>query len=352
LAPKISIIMPVYNAAGFLEEAIGSLQRQTFSDWELIAVNDGSTDASGAVLDGISAKDSRVRVIHQENGGICAARNRGMQEACGDYLGFMDNDDALLPETLEENYALVKLHNADWVKFGKTEVLIRGGKELIRRSTRFTEAVYGEGEIVPNLLKLREADEMTFVWDSLIRRSIVQENGLSFDTGFTSGNEDIDFCEMLAPFIKTLVVNPKCYYIHYTRMGVSASSKYSQSKLDSYLYLLSKSNTRYESYGLNDSCDDSYVCVITRQVLCNVVQKLVAAGNSLTFRQKIAQLRRFYQAEEMARYVALPASVIKNRGKKLYLYKLLFQKKQFALLLIGAKWSTKLVYWLRTVRAK
>lgn len=350
--PKISIVMPVYNAETFLADAIGSLQAQTFADWELIAVNDGSTDGSGAVLDALAEKDSRIRVIHQANGGICAARNRGLAEARGEYLGFMDNDDVLLPETLEENYALLTDHDADWVKFGKTELLLRGGKELKRRSTHFTQGVYSGGQVLTELQQLRADDVMTFVWDSFVRRSIVEQAGLRFDTNFTSGNEDIDFCEELAPHIHTLVVNPKCYYIHFTRLGVSASSKYSQQKMDSYLYLLGKSNARYRRFGIENTQDAAYARVVTRQIICNAVQKLVAAGDSLTFRQKRAELARFYRAPELARYVALPGNILKDGSRKLDLYCRLFHTRSFTALLLLDKWAGKLIYLLRTLRAK
>ena len=141
MAPKISIIMPVYNAEKYLPAAIESVQKQTLSDFELVLINDGATEGSGAVCDHYASEDSRIRVIHQQNGGICAARNVGLAAAQGDFVGFMDNDDALDPGTLQENYDLLMQHDADWVKFGKTEVMMREGRRLNERMTSLPTAV-------------------------------------------------------------------------------------------------------------------------------------------------------------------------------------------------------------------
>ena len=97
-----SVIMPIYNAAPYLREAIDSVCCQTFTDCELICVDDGSTDGSAAILDEISVTDPRVRVIHQANQGVAVARNRGLDEAMGDWITWVDADDLYAPWRLEE----------------------------------------------------------------------------------------------------------------------------------------------------------------------------------------------------------------------------------------------------------
>ena len=95
---KISVVIPVYNVAEFLEEAISSLLNQTFEDFELICVNDGSKDNSLDILNDFAKKDSRVVVIDKENGGCGSARNRALDEAKGEYIYFFDPDDYILPD--------------------------------------------------------------------------------------------------------------------------------------------------------------------------------------------------------------------------------------------------------------
>lgn len=102
--PKISVILPVYNVAPYLEESMNSLLSQTFADFECILVDDGSTDASGAICDRYAAQDPRVRMVHRENGGLSAARNSGLDIARGKYISFVDSDDLLHPQFLEILY--------------------------------------------------------------------------------------------------------------------------------------------------------------------------------------------------------------------------------------------------------
>lgn len=349
---KISIIIPVYNAEQFLGNAIRSVLSQSLQDLELILVDDGSHDGSGAICDRFATQDSRVQVIHKENGGICDARNTGIAAARGQYVGFMDDDDTLAPDTLLDNYTLLQKHGADWVKFGKKELLLQNGKLLKECRTEFTEAVYTGDEIVKNLMKLRAEDTMTFVWDSFIDRRLLADNGIQFDTHFTSGNEDIDLCEQLAAVSKKLVVNSKCYYTHYTRIGVSASSKYSEEKLASYLYLLDKCNRRYAQYGIDDpSTDTDYIHTFTRQIVVNVCQKVNDAGKLLTWKQKLEHLDNFLESVQFKRYRRIDPMRLISRSKKLFVYGFLFRKRCFSLLLLADKLSRKLVYKLRAIGA-
>lgn len=98
--PTVSIVMPCYQNAGTLQRSVRSVQAQTFADWELIAVDDGSTDGTGALLDELAAGEPRMRVLHRENGGVSCARNAGMDAARGTWLFFLDADDLLTPDAL------------------------------------------------------------------------------------------------------------------------------------------------------------------------------------------------------------------------------------------------------------
>ena len=100
MTPFFSIIIPVYNVAPYLRECLDSVLAQTFTDWEAICVDDGSTDCSGAILDEYAAKDSRFRVIHQPNAGVSAARNKGLDIVQGQWIWFVDGDDYLMPLAL------------------------------------------------------------------------------------------------------------------------------------------------------------------------------------------------------------------------------------------------------------
>ena len=110
--PFFSIIIPVYNVALYLRECLDSVLAQTFKDWEAICVDDGSTDESGKILDEYGARDKRFRVVHQGNAGVSAARNRGLEEAKGEWVWFLDGDDLILPGALTAYHGVVAAINA------------------------------------------------------------------------------------------------------------------------------------------------------------------------------------------------------------------------------------------------
>lgn len=95
--PQVSIIIPVYNAEKYLQQCLDSVIAQTYTNWEGLLIDDGSTDGSGRICDEYSVADTRFRVIHKENGGVCSARNRGLSVSCGEYVLFADADDYLFP---------------------------------------------------------------------------------------------------------------------------------------------------------------------------------------------------------------------------------------------------------------
>lgn len=105
--PKISLVIPVYNSEQYLEECLGSISKQTYQDFEVILVNDGSKDRSGEICNQYAVRDSRFRVIHKENGGVATARNTGIDNVAGDWVVFVDSDDTVLPGYIEDMMMLV-----------------------------------------------------------------------------------------------------------------------------------------------------------------------------------------------------------------------------------------------------
>ena len=346
--PFFSIIMPVYNAVNFLEIAIQSVLNQSYSDFELILIDDGSTDGSSLVCDQFSARDNRVKVFHQNNHGICFTRNEGLKHSVGSYIGFMDNDDVVDSKMLEKCHEYLVKEDLDWIKFGKIEVLKNESGQVLRVQNDNVESKLYEGkEILNNLLKLRAKGRMTYVWDGFVKAEIIKSNRLLFDLHFSSGNEDIDLCEQIAYYGKRLLYINENFYTHFTYMGSSSSTKYSPKKLESYLYLLKKSNKRYEEYGIDYKNNKYYQYMITKQIILNICQKLNDAGNALTEKEKIAYLYKVKQEKVMKVYNAMDPKKIRGDSFKLYLYNNLYIYNKFGLLLKLDKYSRKIVNTLR-----
>ena len=125
--PKISIIVPVYNVEEYIHRCIDSILAQTFTDFELILVNDGSHDQCGKICDEYAENDSRIKVIHKKNGGLSDARNAGLEIAQGEYIGFVDSDDYIEHDMYEKLIEACKEYNSKLAMCGRYKVL---GEEL------------------------------------------------------------------------------------------------------------------------------------------------------------------------------------------------------------------------------
>lgn len=134
--PKISIIVPVYNCEKYISNCINSILEQSFKDFELILVDDGSSDRSFEICESFAKKDSRVRAIHQPNSGVSRARNRGLDESKGEYIGFVDGDDCIDKEMYERLYKNLADNNADISICGIVNYFVKkdGTTEKVRQS--------------------------------------------------------------------------------------------------------------------------------------------------------------------------------------------------------------------------
>ena len=117
IMPKISVIVPVYKAEQYIRRCVDSILAQTFTDFELLLIDDGSPDNSGAICDEYAAKDSRIKVFHKENGGVSSARNLGLDNATGEWITFVDSDDWIETDYLQLCLNLSETNNLDFLKF-------------------------------------------------------------------------------------------------------------------------------------------------------------------------------------------------------------------------------------------
>lgn len=121
-SPLISVIVPIYNVERYLEKCIHSILHQTYQNLEIILVDDGSPDNCGAICDQYSAVEQRIKVIHKQNGGLSDARNKGIDAATGEFLVFVDSDDAILPEMIEKLYRRIVIDQSDMAFCGYKQV--------------------------------------------------------------------------------------------------------------------------------------------------------------------------------------------------------------------------------------
>lgn len=169
--PTISVIVPVYKVERYIRRCVDSIISQTFNDWELILVDDGSPDNSGAICDDYAVQDERIRVIHKENAGVSAARNDAIIAAKGEYMTFVDSDDWLEPECLEVCIKEMQRHDIDLLQFGFKRI-DRDGKHLSIKE------LGSETMNMPDYVKA--GNILVCVWGGIYKTNIIKEHGIAF----------------------------------------------------------------------------------------------------------------------------------------------------------------------------
>lgn len=183
--PAISIIIPVYNVKQWLARAVESLQAQTFSDFELLLVDDGSTDGSGALCDQIAAHDTRIRVIHQKNSGAAAARNRAIEQAQGNYLYFMDGDDWCDAVMLADMYQVAESNDLDLLVTGFYIETYYDTDKFYQEKRNAPDRIFATQEEFRNAAyELFDAQLLYAPWNKLYRRAYLIEKSIRFPETF------------------------------------------------------------------------------------------------------------------------------------------------------------------------
>lgn len=185
----ISVIMPVYKVEAYLPQSIESVLNQDHRNLELILIDDGSPDNSGTICDAYAARDSRVRVIHQKNGGAAAAKNAGLRIASGTYLSFVDSDDYLEPNVYGYMLKTLQAQNADAVQFSFRDVYTDRTEEQILMPCVLNEREY--------LVRFTKDWSCPLLWNKLYKRSLF--DGIFFEEGHKIDDEYFTYQGFLNP---------------------------------------------------------------------------------------------------------------------------------------------------------
>ena len=221
--PKVSVIVPVYNAERYLSHCIDSILAQTFTDFELLLIDDGSKDNSGKICDEYAAKDSRVRVLYKDNGGVSTARNLGLENASGDWVIFIDSDDWISESMIHDMYEKAESEKADLV-YCDLKILFNDHIEVLHI------AKYDSNKV--NMLNNFIKSTFGTVVGMLAKRSLYESNDVRFPKG-------VKFCEdfyvavRLMLYSKKICYIPTTYYCYNRQNEASASYSFSQEHSDS-----------------------------------------------------------------------------------------------------------------------
>ena len=223
--PKVSVIMPVYNAEKYLEKSAASIMEQTLDELELILVDDGSLDGSGKICDMIAEKNPRVRVIHQNNAGVSCARNAGLAAAQGEYIGFVDADDMISKHMFSVLYRLAVQYECDLVSCRYCSL------SGVLWEIQTPDTIWIDS--VDHPLSREEMDRVLLpavykgfdcsVWNKLFKREIIERENIQFKPELSIGEDYLFVLNYLA-YTQRYYYTTQVLYYYYVREGSAIRS--------------------------------------------------------------------------------------------------------------------------------
>ena len=221
---EISVIIPVYNKAQYIEKCLKSLLEQSFDSFEIVCVDDGSTDGSGDILDRLAIAEPLIKVIHTDNGGVTAARRRGVEEAKGKYILFVDADDGLLPHAIQMLYDAIELNDAD-------EVIAPYQNQYGVVTDSGCRGWIAPTDVIKDYLALRNS--FPPIWGMLLRRDIILDGCLDIPRDIYLGEDILFHVRYLTKVTKVFCISNRCYVYSegitsYPRINLEYESRYDQ----------------------------------------------------------------------------------------------------------------------------
>lgn len=270
----ISVIVPIYNVEAYLERCIRSLIGQSCPNLEIILVDDGSTDNSLSICQAYARQDPRIKLIHKENGGLASARNAGMEASTGEYIGFVDSDDWISPDTYQKMADLIERHHPDVIRFGYQKV--RNGQVTDRCHLEYDPGLYtGDGlrQIQLDTINTKyvldyRQQRILSACTGVYRRELLTEHGIRSVSEREILNEDYLFVLQSVQAAASLYVSKEEYYFYDTRPNslttVYRANMYERKKklYERYCGVLPAKDPEAESRLRNFYIDCIYACIV------------------------------------------------------------------------------------------
>lgn len=267
--PTVSVIIPVYNVEKYLDQCVESVVTQTYKDVEIILVNDGSKDSSGSLCGEWAKKDSRIKVIHKQNGGLADARNCGTAAATGEWILYLDSDDWY--ETCTHIETLVS-----HAKSTDSDVVCFDYRRFFEKENKFSPLLCNPQQPQPSLMYM--VDNKIYTSSAclkLIKRILITENSLLFEKGVLS--EDIEFAAQLLLLAKNITFCSGCCYVYRQREN-SITTSVSRKHVSDLLYIIKKLSAAAEP-------TDEYNSFLAFQYCTVLINAHIAKADQSTFRQ-------------------------------------------------------------------
>lgn len=280
MQPIVSVILPVYNVEKYISKSIESILRQTFLEFELLVVIDGSPDGSKDIAE--SFLDSRIIILEKENGGLSDARNYGLERAKGKYVYFMDSDDWIEPDLLEDAITVLEKERKDFVIFG-----------YIQDNENLEDVVTSQSIKLPNieiLIKGKDTNMpsdllglLGYAWNKVYRKDFLEKNNLYFEKG-VSLVEDILFNSTIYQKSSEIRFINKAYYHYINRQVPTLIKKFHKDSFELNIWKLNKLRDFFEIWEFKNK--DNLLGMLVVQSIRYCIHNLFAFQNKLSFKEK------------------------------------------------------------------
>ena len=289
----ISIIIPVYNVCDYLERCLESVIKQSYSNLEIILVNDGSTDNSGKICNIYSERDNRITVIHKLNGGLSDARNVGLRAASGVFFSFIDSDDFIHRDFIQDLYRMIIEYHADIAICGYE----RGNRETFSKKKKSNEefVVFNSKEILHQWHSKYKHVE-TMAWNKLYRRELFEKNNIEYPVGYF--NEDVQTTHLLVAEAEKIIITNKKLYYYFQRSG-SITDGITNRKVNDNIFSQRKRLDFFKCNGYLEAYKRLYIKLMKTFVYYCVFSDSEEIRNALfaDFRQNYLQVMRMRECD-------------------------------------------------------
>lgn len=251
--PLVSIIIGLYNVERFLRrKRLQDIRQQTYPNLEIILVDDGSTDATGKIIDDLSKEDTRIQVIHKRNGGVSSARNCGLDIASGEFIYFCDVDDVLNPTLIEQSATLMQEHSIDMLIFGFNVIYANG--LFPSETVQFDDLLVESNDELKEILVSKLLDILPcgngFLWNKLYHREFIERNHFRFDD--LQLQQDEVFNMQIYPKVERMYVSSAVLYDYYVYESGNNRSRYIPNRFDIYHSIYKRMTSICSLWGIID----------------------------------------------------------------------------------------------------
>lgn len=349
---ELSVIVPVYNTGERLRNTIQSVIHQAGLAWELLLIDDGSTDdVTSAICDEYAKQYKMIRVVHQSNKGLCAARNIGISLAQGEYVTFCDHDDVFCDDSLQGVFSFAKINNLDFVKYEYEFICLDHKPRFpFKNDVFFSEShIMNFRGFVEKYPKFLECGKLVFVWDGIYRKSFLKKNKISFDERFRQGQEDIDFCVQLCnSFERIGYYNAICYTHYRYQQSTSRGLPVNKTRhvISDFMFVFQKQIALFENLSCH-GLSAAYLQTIELHNLLSLLAIVIKKDFSVSFGEK----SKYFI--ELRRHLSGYRRSIKNTkgwSLKEKICYLLFLKSPYTLIVISSLYARWLTY--RSLKAQ